>query len=85
MYQGYDIRKNRKADCRFSDHIIVCTIQADRGFGTIILVHTLHGSDWYREGRKPGVFMNPRVTHMYCFLAWKERIESTHKTHNVGT
>jgi hypothetical protein len=24
-----------------------------------------------REGRKPGVFMNPRVTHMYCFLAWR--------------
>ena len=38
-----------------------------------------------REGRKPGVFMNPRVTHKYCFLAWRERIESTHKTHNVGT
>ena len=28
-----------------------------------------------REGRKPGVFMNPRVTHKYCFLAWRERIE----------
>jgi hypothetical protein len=23
--------------------------------------------------------------HMYCFLAWRERIESTHKTHHVGT
>jgi hypothetical protein len=31
------------------------------------------------EGRKPGVFMNPRVTHKYSFLAWRERIESTHK------
>ena len=33
------------------------------------------------EGRKPGVFMNPQVipTCMYCFLAWRERIESTHK------
>jgi hypothetical protein len=32
-----------------------------------------------REGRKPGAFMNPRVIPMYCFLAWRERIESTHK------
>jgi hypothetical protein len=28
---------------------------------------------------------DPQVTHKYGFLAWRERIESTHKTHNVGT
>jgi hypothetical protein len=39
-----------------------------------------------REGRKPGAFMlSPSYPHMYCFLAWRERIESTHKTHHVGT
>ncbi len=37
-----------------------------------------------REGRKPGVFHeSPSYPLMYCFLAWRERIESTHKTHHV--
>jgi len=27
----------------------------------------------------------PSYPHMSCFLAWRERIESSHKTHYVGT
>ena len=32
-----------------------------------------------------GFHESPSYPHMYCFLAWRERIESSHKTHHVGT
>jgi len=32
-----------------------------------------------------GFHESPSYPHMYCFLAWRERIESAHKSHHVGT
>jgi hypothetical protein len=39
----------------------------------------------WRGAETWGFHESPSYPNMYCFLAWRERIESTHKTHHVGT
>ncbi len=44
------------------------------------------GGEFIARGAETwGFHESQSYPNMYCFLAWRERIESTHKTHHVGT
>ena len=77
------VLKHKKVNMRKSDFLLLEALKSAPHLNDTCT--RLIQIDASGEGRKPGVFMNPRVTHKYCFLAWRERIESTQKTHHVGT
>ena len=50
----------------------------------IFTIASIHSPD-KRGAETWGFHESPSYPNMYCFLAWRERTEFTHKTHHVGT
>ena len=54
-------------------------------YPALVPYHNIIHSIYMRGAETWGFHESPSYPNMYCFLAWRERIESTNKTHHVGT